>query len=81
MTMIAGVFGMNFNEMPELDYQWLYYLIVGATGLALGFTLWVLWLGRWVVTGRRKLGRFVPTAVDPGRLATYMGSVARTRKR
>ncbi len=81
LTMIAGIFGMNFNNMPELDYQWLYYFIVATTALALGFTLWLLWLGRWVVRGRRKLNRFVPTAVDPVKLANYMGNVARARKR
>lgn len=29
ITFIAGVYGMNFKHMPELDWQWGYYIILG----------------------------------------------------
>lgn len=28
-TAIAGIYGMNFEHMPELDWQYGYYLVVG----------------------------------------------------
>jgi magnesium transporter len=30
-TMIAGVYGMNFKFMPELEWPWGYPLVIGAT--------------------------------------------------
>ena len=29
LTFIAGVYGMNFKHMPELDYPYGYYTIIG----------------------------------------------------
>ncbi|MBH0123457.1 magnesium transporter, partial [Rhodococcus sp. CX] len=28
-TMIAGIYGMNFDRMPELHWEYGYYLVVG----------------------------------------------------
>ncbi|MEY2995399.1 MAG: putative magnesium transport protein CorA [Actinomycetota bacterium] len=35
-TMIAGIYGMNFENMPELRSQWGYFVVVG---LMAGITL------------------------------------------
>ncbi len=35
-TMIAGVYGMNFENMPELTWQYGYFLIVGVMITACG---------------------------------------------
>jgi magnesium transporter len=29
LTFIAGVYGMNFKYMPELDFQYSYFVILG----------------------------------------------------
>jgi len=29
-TMVAGIYGMNFDNMPELHYQWGYFLVLGS---------------------------------------------------
>ena len=29
-TAIAGIYGMNFDVMPELDWQYGYFLVIGA---------------------------------------------------
>ena len=39
LTFIAGVYGMNFQNMPELHWQWGYF---GALGLMLAVTLFLL---------------------------------------
>jgi magnesium transporter len=48
MTLIAGVYGMNFKHMPELDKPWGYPMAVGLMGLtglgALAFFKWKRWL-------------------------------------
>jgi magnesium transporter len=41
-TMVAGIYGMNFDYMPELTYKWGYFIVVGimavvALGLYRGF--------------------------------------------
>ena len=41
-TMVAGIYGMNFDFMPELRYHWSYFVVLGAlavvvTGLYRGF--------------------------------------------
>jgi magnesium transporter len=29
LTFIAGVYGMNFRHMPELEWQWGYFSVLG----------------------------------------------------
>ena len=35
-TMIAGIYGMNFDRMPELHWEYGYYLVVGVIVVGLG---------------------------------------------
>lgn len=48
MTLIAGIYGMNFKHMPEIDQHWGYpfaLLLMGATGLGgYLFFRWTKWL-------------------------------------
>jgi magnesium transporter len=32
-TMVAGIYGMNFTYMPELQVRWAYFLVMGATAV------------------------------------------------
>jgi magnesium/cobalt transport protein CorA len=63
LTLLAGIYGMNFENMPELKWELGYFGVLGAMtvlGLALVGVFW--WLG-WLGTGsprggdRRKQGR------------------------
>ncbi len=81
LGLIAGIFGMNFEYMPGTDYRWGYHIILGVTIIALSLMLWMLWLKRWLVGGSkifrsRRLGKFVPTDIDPHRLTNYVGRAA-----
>ena len=41
LTFIAGLYGMNFDHMPELHYEWSYPLLWALMlGIALGMTLY-----------------------------------------
>ena len=33
LSLIAGIYGMNFRVMPELDHPWGYFLVLGLMGL------------------------------------------------
>lgn len=32
-TMVAGIYGMNFSYMPELQVRWAYFLVMGSTAM------------------------------------------------
>lgn len=50
ITMIAGVYGMNFEYMPELSWRPGYFVVLGSFGvLVVGMTMWFRhrgWIGR-----------------------------------
>ncbi len=50
MTLIAGIYGMNFTNIPELDYRYGYPLTIGIM-LSLGAILWRYFVRRGFVGG------------------------------
>jgi magnesium transporter len=54
LTLITGIYGMNFEHMPELRWRYGYYAILGGLAL-LGSILFLLFrrLG-WVGSGRSR---------------------------
>jgi len=49
---MAGIYGMNFEHMPELHVKWAYPLLLAAMGLtAIGMVVY-FWRKRWI--GRRR---------------------------
>jgi magnesium transporter len=47
LTFIAGIYGMNFQHMPELEWRWGYYVAVGAMGLIGISMLAIFKVKRW----------------------------------
>jgi magnesium transporter len=48
LTLIAGIYGMNFEHMPELKWAMGYYFSLGLMG-CVAFSLGLFfWLRRWV---------------------------------
>ena len=58
LTLLAGIYGMNFENMPELKWEFGYFGVLGAMvalGLALvGVFWWLGWLGTIAAPARRK---------------------------
>ena len=47
-TMIAGIYGMNFRHMPELEWQFGYFLVVGSMILIDVVLFWRFRKARWL---------------------------------
>ncbi len=48
-TLFAGIWGMNFRHMPELDWRYGYLVaIMTITGSAFGLYAWFKWKKRWL---------------------------------
>lgn len=47
LTFIAGIYGMNFENMPELHYQYGYFFILGAMLGIAGIMIWLFKRRRW----------------------------------
>eukprot|EP01022_Parablepharisma_sp_SALTPOND_P022633 TRINITY_DN4616_c0_g1_i1.p3 TRINITY_DN4616_c0_g1~~TRINITY_DN4616_c0_g1_i1.p3 ORF type:complete len:303 (+),score=117.73 TRINITY_DN4616_c0_g1_i1:553-1461(+) len=48
LTFIAGVYGMNFKVMPELEWKWGYYITLGAMALVTIGMLIYFWRKKWL---------------------------------
>lgn len=68
MSLVAGVYGMNFTWMPETEYRYGYFVVLSVMALG-GAALWLYFARRGLI-GRPRLG-------DVLRAATAAGGVGR----
>ncbi|PPJ45900.1 magnesium and cobalt transport protein CorA [Rhizobium sp. KAs_5_22] len=47
-TAIAGIYGMNFEHMPELKTQYGYFVVLGAIAILCGILYWRFRKSRWL---------------------------------
>jgi magnesium transporter len=47
LTLIAGIYGMNFKYMPELDYPHAYYMTLGGMVLLAAGFIWFFYRHKW----------------------------------
>jgi magnesium transporter len=47
-TLIAGIYGMNFQYMPELSWRWGYESVVALMAVLDGFLFWRLRKAKWL---------------------------------
>ncbi len=73
LTLLAGIYGMNFDNMPELEWEWGYFVVVGIIGTAIVLMLWVFWARNWISIGRRTVSGITPIILtDPHRVKRYI---------
>ncbi len=53
LTFVAGIYGMNFEAMPELHWKFAYPAILGLMGLVGGGMLYAFWRSGWIGRSRR----------------------------
>jgi magnesium transporter len=63
ITFIAGVYGMNFEAMPELKWRWGYPTALGVMLVIVVLCLWWFWHKGWIGGGDPEL----PDENDPAR--------------
>lgn len=75
LTLVAGIYGMNFDNMPELKWSWGYYVALGIMGIVAATAVGLLWAQRWITLGRRRQApRVRPFAVGREKLLGYPGA-------
>jgi len=47
-TMVAGIYGMNFSYMPELQVRWAYFVVMGSTAMFTVALLLYFRRNRWL---------------------------------
>jgi magnesium transporter len=47
-TVLAGLWGMNFSHMPELEWEYGYPLALGAIAASCGLLYWQFRRARWL---------------------------------
>ena len=53
LTLVAGIYGMNFSNIPELAWGWAYYGVLVMMGAFFLGAVWLTWLrGRLGLSGR-----------------------------
>ncbi len=48
LTFIAGIYGMNFQYMPELAWRWGYYVVLLGMGIVIAVMLVYFWRKDWL---------------------------------
>lgn len=47
-TLIAGIYGMNFEHMPELEHEYGYYIVLALIALLVALMFWWFRRNNWL---------------------------------
>jgi len=77
LTLVAGIYGMNFENMPELEWSWGYFAVLGFMATVIAIVVWRFWAQNWFAWGRRKVTRVRPFAVESEKLIGHITHIAK----
>jgi magnesium transporter len=81
LMLLAGIYGMNFEQMPELKWGWSYYAVLGLMGtLIVGALLWFR-ARAWITWGQQGVTRLRPFMVDRKSLVGYLEHMSMPSRR
>jgi magnesium transporter len=80
LTLVAGIYGMNFEYMPELTWHWGYFAVLALIGVVILGAIWRFWVSNWITWGRRRTRRVKSFTVEPKMLAGYIGKALKPSK-
>jgi magnesium transporter len=72
LTLVAGIYGMNFENMPELKWSWGYFAVLGFMASVISIVAWRFWARNWFTWGRRHVIRVRPFAVESEKLIGHI---------
>ena len=78
LTLLAGIYGMNFDYMPELQWRWGYFMVLGIILLVVMIVIWRFWASGWFAWGKRHIAWTKPFMVNGNKIRGY---IAPKRKR
>jgi len=81
LTLVAGIYGMNFEYMPELKWTWGYFAVVGFIGIAIVTAIYFFWARQWVTWGRKRAVRVRLFAVEPEKIVGHISHLVRVPHR
>jgi magnesium transporter len=64
LALLAGIYGMNFDYMPELHWRWGYFAILGVIGFVILIVVWRFWASGWFAWGRKRMKWIRPFVVE-----------------
>ena len=73
LGLLAGVYGMNFEYMPDLGWHWGYFTVIAFIGTVIITSLWFIWIRSWITRRRWRVSRINLFRVEPHKLAGYIG--------
>jgi magnesium transporter len=65
LTLVTGIYGMNFEKMPELGWSAGYFAVLVGMAIYTVAVLYWFWARRWIDLGRRRVTRALSFAVEP----------------
>ncbi len=74
LTLLTGIYGMNFEHMPELGWRWGYYMVLGIIGFVVLVLVWRFWASGWLAWGKRKITWVRPFVVEGKKIHGYLTS-------
>ncbi len=77
LTLLAGIYGMNFENMPELKWEWGYFAVLGIMAVVIGILVWRFWAQNWIGWGRKQVKWIKPFKVEPKKLIGYIERIAK----
>lgn len=72
LTLLVGIYGMNFTNMPELGWKYGYFVVLGVILVAIISVLWRFWSKGWLAWGRSHISRVSSFAVEPEKLVGFI---------
>ena len=71
LTLLAGIYGMNFEYMPELQWRWGYFMVLGIIGFVILVLVWRFWASGWFAWGKRRMSWVKPFVVETKKIRGY----------
>ncbi|MDA0351997.1 MAG: magnesium/cobalt transporter CorA [Chloroflexi bacterium] len=81
LTLVAGIYGMNFEHMPELGWHYGYFAVLAGMFLFGMVVMWLLWGRDWFAANGRRFVRDLHFDIDPPLLHDALSEAARLRRR
>lgn len=78
LTLLAGIYGMNFEYIPELQWRWGYFTVLGVMAIAIiGLVYW-FWARKWINPGQKEISHALSVIAKRELLKGYKDKTSQT---